>query len=181
LSPPRQQLFQFDIRRQELPEAVQQRRRELIAQMLRIVVTAPNRSEEERNVSLQPPNGGEDVCERPFPPWQPRRCITFPHHAIGLFGQLHGSAISGRVHRVCAKLCRNGDGRIVDEAGRCTLVCHGLGLYERNAKSGKDVFPRGEICTPGICCPPALTSKLTLARRTTTNFTLQESTHVRNS
>ena len=49
MSPPRQQLFQFDKRRQELPEAIQQRCRELIAQMLQFVVTAPNTSEKERN------------------------------------------------------------------------------------------------------------------------------------
>jgi hypothetical protein len=42
LSPPKQQLFQFDAKRQELPEETRQRCRELMVQMLLAVVTNIN-------------------------------------------------------------------------------------------------------------------------------------------
>ena len=42
MSPPKQQLFQFDAKRQELPEEARQRCRELMGQMLLAVVTNLN-------------------------------------------------------------------------------------------------------------------------------------------
>jgi hypothetical protein len=50
LSPTKQQTFQFDVgRRQELPEDIQQRCRELMVQMLLAVVTAPKDAQETSN------------------------------------------------------------------------------------------------------------------------------------
>ena len=78
---------------------------------------------------------GREVMERGFasglPPWQPRRPIAFPHHAIELFGQVHGSGnIEGKsAEGLCEALLR---GRwIVDEAEQEHTGLPGTGAFVR--------------------------------------------------